>query len=143
MTISNRVSIALATGFVVLGAACGLDWYTVIVGHLACGSSVLLLTFLLFALGWIGGGDAKVAAATAVWMGWDHLSEFGFVTSVLGGLLTLLILVLRWCPLPTYAFRAGWLARLHDADNGVPYGIALAVAGLTLYPQTLIWSSAA
>jgi prepilin peptidase CpaA len=30
----------------------------------------------------------------------------------------------------------GWLVRLHNPKEGVPYGIALAAAGLLVYPQT-------
>ena len=59
--------------------------------HLACGFGVLVLTFSMFAFGWIGGGDAKLAAATAVWVGWQHLGEYGIYSTFLGGVLTLLI----------------------------------------------------
>ena len=65
MTISNRISIALVILFVVMAFASGLSW-TAMGYHLSCGLLVLLITFTMFALGWIGGGDAKLAAATAV-----------------------------------------------------------------------------
>jgi len=29
--------------------------------------------------------------------------------------------------------------RLHDDKSGIPYGIALAAAGLIVYPSTRIW----
>ena len=44
---------------------------------------------LLLRLGWIGGGDAKIAAATALWFGFDQLFPYLAVASLLGGLLTL------------------------------------------------------
>jgi prepilin peptidase CpaA len=36
-----------------------------------------------------------------------------------------------------------WIRRLHEPDTGIPYGIALASAGLFLYPESAIWLAAA
>jgi prepilin peptidase CpaA len=138
MTISNRVSIALVIGFVPLAFATGLDT-SALLSHMGCGAAVLALTFSLFCAGWIGGGDAKLAAATAVWFGWDHLLDYGVVAALFGGVLTLALLGVRTLPLPQLLLRQGWIARLHDQKTGVPYGIALAAAGLLLYPDTQVW----
>lgn len=143
MTISNRVSMALVAGFVAVALASGMPPMTLIENHLACGLAVLTLTFTLFAFGWIGGGDAKLAASTAVWLGWTHLLDYGFTASVLGAGLTFGILALRKMDLPAPLSGQVWIARLHSAGNGVPYGIALAVAGLALYPDTAVWASLA
>ena len=35
--------------------------------------------------------------------------------------------------------KQAWIARLHDAKTGIPYGIALAAAGVMVYPQTSLW----
>ena len=102
-----------------------------------------MLTFALFAFNWIGGGDAKLAAATAVWLGWTHLFEYGLEASVLGAALTLGILMVRKRELPPLLASRAWAIRLHEAGNGVPYGIALAIAGLVLYPDTAIWTAVA
>ena len=88
MTISNRVSIALVVLFVGMAFACGLS-ATEIAWHLACGALTLVLTFFLFARGWIGGGDAKLAAATAIWLGFEHIGDYAFSASVLGACLAL------------------------------------------------------
>jgi prepilin peptidase CpaA len=142
MTISNRVSIALAILFIVLAVASGLS-AAEISWHLASGISILVLGFGLFAFGWIGGGDAKLAAATAIWLGFDHLGEYAFVASLLGGMLTLLILGLRHWPGLAISTNQAWIKRLHEPDTGIPYGIALASAGLLLYPESAIWLAAA
>ena len=141
MTISNRVSIALVAVFVPFAYLVGLSGHDILI-HLACGLGVLVLTFGMFALGWIGGGDAKLAASTAVWIGWQHLGEYGLYSTFLGGGLTLLILAMRGLPMPLFAMRQPWVARLHDERSGVPYGIALAVAGLMIYPETGLWTAA-
>jgi prepilin peptidase CpaA len=142
MKISNRVSIALAILYPVLAIAVGVPAMT-IATNLACGMAVLVLTFFMFTRGWIGGGDAKLAAATAPWLGWALMLDYSLLTSVLGGALTLGILLSRRTPLPSWAARLDWVARLHHPDNGVPYGIALAAAGLALYPSSQIWTAAA
>lgn len=141
MTISNRISIALVAVFVPFAWLVGLSGQDILI-HLACGFGVLVLTFGMFACGWIGGGDAKLASATAVWIGWQHLGDYGLYATFLGGVLTLLILALRKLPMPGFALRYTWVARLHDHRAGIPYGIALAVAGLLIYPDTGLWNAA-
>ena len=141
MTIANWVSAVLVGAFLLLAVWVGMPASEVLASHLACGGAVLVLTFALFAFGWIGGGDAKLAAATAVWLGWDNLYAYGVIASVAGGALTLVILGCRKVDLPPVLDRQAWAKRLHAAGNGVPYGIALALAGLMLYPDTAIWSA--
>ena len=140
MTISNRVSIALVLVFVPFAFFAGLSPAEIGL-HLACGFGVLVLTFFMFAMGWVGGGDAKLAAATALWIGWGHVADYGLDSAVIGGALTLLILYARTMPLPSWALRVTWIARLHDHRTGVPYGIALAIAGLLIYPESGIWTA--
>lgn len=141
MRISNRVSIALVAAFLALALTSGMPLQVVLMVHIACGAAVLILTFALFSFGWIGGGDAKLAAATAVWLGWPNLFDYGLQASILGALLTIGILYLRKYRLPERLRNRQWLARLHAAGNGVPYGIALAVAGLAIYPETAVWTA--
>ena len=83
-----------------------------------------------------GGGDAKLAAATALWLGFDHLLPYLVYASLFGGALTLLLIQFRLAPLPGWLARQEWVQRLHRKDGGVPYGIALAAAALAVYPET-------
>jgi prepilin peptidase CpaA len=98
--------------------------------------AVLAVTFVFFARGWIGGGDAKLAAATALWLGLDHLMAYALYASIFGGILTLAIIRFRLMPLPQALAKREWVMRLHKVDGGVPYGIALAAAALLIYPDT-------
>jgi len=135
MTISNRLSLALAGGFFLLTLMTGMS-LPAIGMHLAAAAVVLVVTFACFSQGWIGGGDAKLAAATALWLGFDHLLDYIIYAALFGGALTLLILSFRRFPLPAMLARQKWIARLHEAGGGVPYGIALAAAALVIYPKT-------
>ena len=135
MTISNRVSLALVGGFLALALLSGLGFYDIL-SHLGAGLTVLAVTFACFAMGWVGGGDAKLAAAAALWFGFGHLLSYLVYASLFGGALTLLLLQLRQWPLP-YAFAGqAWLIKLHAKESGIPYGIALAVGALLIYPET-------
>jgi len=135
MTISNRVSLALFAAFLVLVPFLGLDW-SAIGMHFAAGGTVLVVSFTLFAFGWIGGGDAKIAAVAALWLGWDQMLMFLGISAAFGGLLTLALLSFRGQVLPAAAIRQDWIARLHHHESGVPYGIALAFAALILYADS-------
>jgi len=135
MTISNRLSLALAGGFLLPTLITGMG-LTAIGMHLAAGALVLMVCFGFFAMGWIGGGDAKLAAATALWFGFDYLLDYLVYASLFGGVLTVLLIQFRRLPLPAVLARQGWILKLHDAGSGVPYGIALAAAALIVYPKT-------
>jgi prepilin peptidase CpaA len=135
MTISNRVSIILIAGFLVLALASGMAPLA-IASHAGAAALVLVVSFGLFACGWIGGGDAKLAAATTLWLGFDYLLNYLLYASLLGGALTLLLIQLRLVPLPGLLAGQLWAQRLHRKDGAVPYGIALAAAALIVYPET-------
>ena len=135
MTISNWLSLALAGGFFLLIPVTGMGLHGVGM-HLAAATVVLVVAFLFFSQGWIGGGDAKLAAATALWFGFDHLLDYLIYASLFGGALTLAILQFRKIPLPAILARQGWILRLHETDGGIPYGVALAAAALAIYPKT-------
>jgi prepilin peptidase CpaA len=135
MTISNRVSLLLVGGFFAIALLTGMHGAELL-SHIGAGLLVLGLTFGFFARGWIGGGDAKLAAATALWFGFEHLLPYFVYASLLGGALTLLLLQFRNLPLPSLFMGQQWAERLHSKHAGVPYGIALAAAALLIYPET-------
>jgi prepilin peptidase CpaA len=135
MTISNRIAITLVAGFFALAFVAGMSAHDVLL-HVGAAFTVLAVTFVFFARGWIGGGDAKLAAATALWLGFDHLMPYLLYASLFGGVLTLAMIRFRLMPLPDMLAKHEWVKRLHRLDGGVPYGIALAAAALMIYPDT-------
>ncbi|PWU75282.1 peptidase [Ochrobactrum sp. POC9] len=134
MTIRNRVSISLTLGFILLAPLCGISlsdygW------HLAVGGIALIVTFSLFCLRAMGGGDAKLIAATALWFGPNtSLMDYLVMVSILGGVLTLTIILYRTIPRPLLADRYAFMGTLARKDIGIPYGIALGAAGLWTFP---------
>jgi prepilin peptidase CpaA len=135
MTIANRVSLILAGGFFGLALLTGMSTHEIF-SHAGAGAAVLIVAFVCFTQGWIGGGDAKLAAVTVLWLGVGHLADYLIYASLLGGALTMALIHFRTMPMPQMLMGREWAERLHRQDAGVPYGIALAVAALIVYPQT-------
>jgi prepilin peptidase CpaA len=135
MTIPNRVSLILMAAFVVIAPLSGMPLPAIGMNLLA-GLIVFLACFALFALNVMGGGDAKLLSAAAVWFGFNQsLLLFVAAVGVLGGLLTFFILLLRTktntilaigLPLPNSLLLA----------KKIPYGIAIAIGGFIAFPYS-------
>ena len=96
----------------------------------------LVVGFLLFARGLIGGGDAKVLAAAGLWIGFEMMLQYTFLVAIAGGALALSLAFYRSMAMPRWALKQDWAVRLHDRNGGIPYGIALAAGALWIYPST-------
>jgi prepilin peptidase CpaA len=142
MRISNRVCMFVFGLFPVAAFSAGMDPSTVGL-HVVAGLTVLAVSFTLFAFGWVGGGDAKLVAASAVWFGFELVLEYVALSCVIGGGLTLAILFARQHPLPAGLMDQGWISHLHNRTTGIPYGIALGIAALIMLPHSAIWKLAA
>jgi prepilin peptidase CpaA len=140
-TIPNLLQLLLLAGFALFALAAGLG-AGVLGLHLLAGLVGLCVGFALFALGYIGGGDAKLFAAVVLWLGFRDFASYALVASVLGGVFTLAMIGMRKLPLPAF-LRWPWLLRLHDERAGIPYGVALALGVFVILPQTEIFRLAA
>jgi prepilin peptidase CpaA len=147
--IPNVIVGAVVTAFVI-GAVFNLSW-PALAWSVAAGVGMFLLGAGLFAFGLFGGGDVKLIAAMALWTGFADLPRFLFVMSVAGGLLGAIWLVRRRLRRPAAAAGA-------PASNGapsirlpnrIPYGVAIALAGLDFFvvsphsPLMHVWPWAA
>lgn len=128
MTIPNRLNVALVLAFALSALWAGMPAAKA-GAHLLAGLGALLVTAFLFARGWMGGGDAKLIAATALWFGPTlALLDYVLLASVFGGVLTLALLGARSLVRP--ATGVVFLDRLLGPTNGIPYGVALGLAGI-------------
>lgn len=134
-TIPNRVSLVLFIGFLILAPISGMSiseiGMNVLVGFLA-----LLVGFALFARGIIGGGDAKLIAAASLWFGVELIGPFLLMTAVFGGLLSLICMKMHSTPLPYSLAGQKWLLNFQSGTAAVPYGVAIGLAGLSVYPYS-------
>jgi prepilin peptidase CpaA len=138
MRIANWLVAALVLSFFAIAIAIGMPWEQLL-SHTGSAAVVLLAGFAFFAFGWIGAGDAKLAAATTLWIGLGLMLPYLIYAALLGGALTLGLLALRRWPLPPLFVGTDWIERLHNNKTGVPYGIALAAAGILVYSRTEIF----
>lgn len=139
MTIPNRISLALAGSFAVAALLTGLP-LDVFASHLAAGTAMLAVGIGLFAMGWVGGGDAKLLAAGALWLGFPQLLEFLLLTGVVGTFLILALLGYRAYPAAALPIPS-WALRLHRSDTGLPYGVAIGSAALVLFPYSPLFKA--
>ncbi|QPC86550.1 peptidase [Mesorhizobium sp. NBSH29] len=138
MTIANLVSIVLLATFLLVAPFTGAEW-SVLALHLGAGAILLIAGMALFAFGVMGGGDVKLLASTAVWIGLNlQLVEYLVNSAVLGGILTVAIIIYRKSPFAGRYANNTFLRHFGDESAGVPYGIALAIGGLIAYPDTVL-----
>lgn len=135
MTIPNRVSIALIAAFAGAAVIVGMPLWT-IANHVGAGVLFLALGIFMFWMRWLGGGDAKLLAAAALWLGFDSVLPYLVLVAIMGGILAIVLLSFRSIVPPMWMMGQEWAMRLHDRRGGIPYGIALAGAALWIYPST-------
>jgi prepilin peptidase CpaA len=135
-TIPNWVSGVLIVGFGLAAMALGLPWQTVLLSF-GVGVGALFLAMGMFAMGWIGGGDAKMFAAAALWLGWPASVTFLLVTALAGGALALSLLGLRsiWVR-PLTVRGPSWVGRLATPGGDAPYGVAITIGALAAFPES-------
>jgi prepilin peptidase CpaA len=135
MKIKNELVLFLLATYAAFAPLTGMD-LTIIGWNALLASAVLVTMFTFFSFGWIGGGDAKLVSVAALWIGPQHIFSFLVYTAVIGGALTLLVLQFRMVRLPADWQEREWLARLHQPQCGVPYGVAIAAGALAVFPGT-------
>lgn len=129
LTIPNSycLGIVLCYPFYVLNSAQGVDWLG---GLLVCGS-LLAVGFALFTTGRVGGGDAKLLAATSLWAGPGLLVDFVLITSLAGGGIALLLYARhRWARRASLATLVPGEASPDFAQQPMPYGVAIFAGGV-------------
>lgn len=142
MKIPNRIPVVLAVSFFAIAPFSGLDLATFGWSVIA-GVCVFAACFALFALNVMGGGDAKILSAAALWYGFNgDLVSFLALTGIFGGGLALIVLVIRAnqnfllvspIPIPMHFFKD---------RAGIPYGVAIAASGFATFPDSLIFAQA-
>jgi prepilin peptidase CpaA len=133
MIIPNWVSIAMAGTFPIAALADGMPLLDIGL-HVLFGLAILVAGFFLFAGNIIGGGDAKLLAATAVWTGYLAFLPFMYWTVVAGGVMALALLAARQF-IPQTESHPRFLNHLLKKQNGIPYGVAIMFGGLMAIPS--------
>jgi prepilin peptidase CpaA len=137
-TIPNWLSASLALAFLPAAFVVGVS--PAVIGiSLAVGFAGLIAGMAMFALGWIGGGDAKLFAAASLWLGLPAIGSFLAWTGLAGGVLAVALLLLRRTPVANLISGPPWVGRLLEPKGDVPYGVAIAVGALAAFPASPIF----
>jgi prepilin peptidase CpaA len=137
-TIPNWMPAALIAGFAMAAVALGLPW-RLAAADVAVGLVALVAGMGMFAAGWIGGGDAKLFAAAALWLGLAGAPTYLLVTGVAGGGMAVGLLGLRSAIMrPLIGAGPAWFTRLAEPGEGVPYGVAIALGALAAFPMSAL-----
>jgi len=100
-----------------------------LISSLGAAFLVFVCSCALYAFGIIGAGDSKLATAVALFAGFSKLPQFFLYMSLAGGLLVLCMLILQ----PARVLVVLQMRGRGALDRGVPYGVAIAVAGIMLF----------
>ncbi|MBO0332919.1 prepilin peptidase [Sneathiella sp. CAU 1612] len=144
--IPNMLPLIIAALYLLQASIAG-DWSS-LPWHLLCGMGVLVVGIMIFALGWLGGGDVKLLAALALWAGPDHLVLLLLMTCLAGGILALIYVlpvilsrnpavsgVIDWFFMKVLKKPAPLLQTGKALGLQLPYGVAIAAAGFVVFYQ--------
>jgi len=143
MTIPNWISLVLVAGFLILEgflilAPFAWQGWELFGTHILVGAVCFAVGVGMFALGWMGGGDAKLFAATSLWWVWSDLWMYLIYTAIAGGILAVFLLLGRKF-LPVKVLTTDWMHRLFKDEKKMPYGLALAFGALVTLPKSDIY----
>lgn len=121
MKISNLTSGAIALGafaaLLLVGPAIGF-WQNLVLFLV-----VLVVGTFMFGRGWMGGGDIKLLAASALWFDLSSGWKLMVAIATAGGLEALIVIGMRRLPWPESIRKRAFLLRKRE---DIPYGIAIA-----------------
>lgn len=137
-TLPNFISLILVAGFALIMVILqpplsAVGW------HVGVGAILFVIGFILFATGLFGGGDVKVIAALGLWLGPMNVLSFLTLMTIFGGVLAVALLVFRKIEIPQHWLENSAIAGLHSKEEGIPYGVAIALAALIEFPKTEIF----
>ncbi|MBO9576846.1 MAG: prepilin peptidase [Sphingobium sp.] len=115
--ISNRLNMAIALSAPLYWWATGVSLWPGVGIQIGMAFAVFVVFALLFALGLMGGGDVKLLGALALWLPWQEMGKLLVIMAIVGGFITVAALVYH-------------RLRRREGQPEVPYGVAIALAGL-------------
>ena len=135
MKIPNWISMGLIAGFLPAALSVGLSLEMIAI-HLGVALVALFVGMGMFALRWVGGGDAKVIAASCLWLGLQGSGMFLLWTGMMGGIFCLFLLFARFHSRPYLVGAPGWVVHLMEPKGDIPYGVAICAGALMAYPAS-------
>ena len=123
--IPHTIVIAAALLAIPFWVASGLAFWPNVAAQIGVALVIFAIFAGMFCLGWIGGGDVKLLTALALWLPWQAVVMMLVIMSLAGALVTFATLL--WSRL-----------RNPSATPEIPYGVAIAFAGLWLISERFL-----
>jgi prepilin peptidase CpaA len=127
--IPNRLNAAVALLAIPFWIAAGLGWHDILI-QIGLAFAVLAIFAACYAIGMMGGGDAKLLAALALWMPLGDMATLLVWMALGGGVLTIAMLVSH-------------RLRKNKAKIEIPYGVAISAAALLIVTNDILTSRVA
>ena len=124
-TIANGLNLAIALMAPLFWWSMGVDLWPDAATRVAVAATVFVLFALAFHIGAMGGGDVKLAAALALWFAPAATLFLLVMMSLAGGVLTVIVMIEH-------------RIKKNSGRPEVPYGVAIAFAGLWLLAQRFL-----
>ena len=132
--IPDSLSLLLLIAYPLVALSAGFSWQQILWAFSLSGL-MLVVAIILFLLRIMGGGDGKFLAASVLWTGHERLWEFLFVTTFVGGVLALVLIIFRRLPLASALEDIATIQQLHAKKKDIPYAVAIGCSGLIVYPH--------
>ena len=126
--IHNWIILGMLGLFVPLASTAGFEFSQI---AMAFGTALVvsLAGFGCFTAGWLGGGDVKLAATAALWLGPGSVIPFVLWTAILGTMITLSILALRRKRMMDAGMQ-------YERPNFLPYDPKITLTTIIIFPQS-------
>jgi prepilin peptidase CpaA len=115
--IDNWLNAGIVVGAPFFWFASGLTLWPGVAIQLGVGLAAFAVFAAFFALKWMGGGDVKLLTALALWIEPEWFLKLLVMMALVGGVLTI-------------ALGAWHVVRRQKDKLAIPYGVAIAIAGL-------------
>ena len=144
--IPNIISVILIGGFYIFACFSPNMTWEMIGYHTITGLGALIVCFTLFCFGMFGGGDAKILATSALWIGPADILHYFVAVTMAGGALAIAIYLFRAQACYPIILRVKWLSSLYFGNgthkNSIPYAVAIAVGLFVTLNNTHIFEIA-
>lgn len=137
MVIPNIYSLGIIVAFAFAYMACHLGGQPDVFGapgvHLKVACAVFFITLLMWIVKALGGGDAKLLTAFALWAGLKPIIMLLFVMAVSGFFLaTASVLIGQFKPFKTVR-EGSWIAKAQAGQKVIPYGIPIVLGAFFMF----------
>ncbi len=135
LRIPNIYSVLIIAGFaaafLVAPENFGVLWH-----HLGALAAVFIVTYIMFIVGMMGGGDSKLGSALALWVGIKGVIIYVFWMAVVGGVIGGLSLLIKKKKPFAKPLAGSWLEAAQEGRNEIPYGVAISIGAWVAMLQT-------